>query len=162
MELIALGHSATDDGQIHRPVASKHRADLPYAELLSRLAVDLLDEVAALDADLLSRRTVDGGDHVGIAEALGDDQTEAGIIAFDIRLITGHLGWRHVVAEFVNRIGDAVESAVDQLIGRYIFDVVATDQTEDLSEDAEIAIEPVLLGGLAEDRAAQKREHESH
>ena len=69
---------------------------------------------------------------------------------------------RHVVAELVDGVGHAGERAVHQLIGRHLLDVVVLHQLEHLGEDAEVAVDVVLLRGLAEEGAAEEREKQRH
>ncbi len=145
-----------------RPGGTDESTDLPDGHFLRRLSVDLLDEVAALDARFRGGRSRHGGDNEGVSEALGDD--EADTVVFDVAeiLVRRHLCRRDVVAELVDGVGDPGEGTVHQLIGRHLFHVVVPHKVEDLGEDAEVAVDVVLLRGLPEQRATEEREEKGH
>ena len=161
-ELVALGLAAAQHLHVHRVIGAQRVAHLPDRHPGRRLSVDLLDEVAALDARLRRRRARHRRDHVAVAEALRHHEADAVVVDVGEVAVRRHLRGRDVVAELVDRVGDAVEGAVEQLVRGNRLDIVVPNQVEDLGEDAEVAVGRVFLRGLAEQRTADQQQHQGH
>jgi hypothetical protein len=162
---LALALADDREGQRRAALLGHALLDLPDLQLARRLAVDLGDEVAALEAGLL------GGalrGHAGdVDPAALAHQEEAGV---GRRLAARGAELRHLIGgdvdrERAQRVGRALVGAGHQVRHIGVLDVGLAHQTEHLGEDREVLVERVRLGGLGAGLGSEPRgcrEHDRH
>ncbi len=116
--------------------------------VLGRLALDLHDLVAALDAHVVGGRALDGRDHGGVVvpDVDGDAQAAELALGGHHQVLVVHR--RQVVGVLVQLVQHALHAGLHDLLRIHHVHVVLDDLVVDLAQDLQVVVllAPALLG----------------
>ena len=130
----------TDPGRPRQPAI-----DLRQRHVARGLALNCLDDVAALDLRFVRRPARNHRDHRRVAVALGKRRANAGL-AFLARFVFLELGGIQIAGVCVQRLQQPMQRAVGDRRDVRLLDILVADARQHLAVDAELAIGIVVIG----------------